>query len=60
MIFFKNQCCLTNSNSKLTLKRDSITTSLLSSVNTKESDILNILNLEMLIRLIDIISQLGC
>ena len=41
--FFVNQCSLINNHSKLPLNRDSITTSLLSSVNIKESDILNIL-----------------
>ena len=40
---FANQCSLLNDSNKLTLKRASITTSLLSSVNIKGSDILNIL-----------------
>ena len=40
---FVNQCSLINNHRKLPLNRDSITTSLLSSVNIKESDILNIL-----------------
>ena len=41
--FFVNQCSLINNQSKLPLNRDSITTSLLSFVNIKESNILNIL-----------------
>ena len=41
---FANQCSLINSHRKLTLDRASTTTSLLGSVNIKESDILNILN----------------
>ena len=41
--FFANQCSLINNHSKLPLNRVSITTSLLSSVKIKDSDILNIL-----------------
>ena len=41
--FFVNQFSLINNHSKLPLNRDSITTSLLSSVSIKESDILSIL-----------------
>ena len=41
--FFVNQCSLINNHSKLPLNRDSITTSFLSFVSIKESDILSIL-----------------
>ena len=41
--FFVNKCSLINNHSKLPLNRDSVTTSLLSSVSIKESDILSIL-----------------
>ena len=43
MNFFANQCYLINNNSKLPLNRASFTTSILSSINIKESDILNTL-----------------
>ena len=41
--FFANHCSLVNNSNKFSVNRASINTSMLSSVNIKESDILNIL-----------------
>ena len=52
--FNSNHCSVTDSSSKLPIDQAPYTASLLSSIDIKESDILNILKLDMMIY------QLGC